>query len=148
MDFAIIEVKGKQYKITSECSIEIEHLVGEAGAKVLLDKVLMIVDGDNVEIGAPYLEGKSFEAEIEEQKKGKKIKILRFRAKSRHRRRVGFRPKFTRLTLGKKAKGEVKGKEKEIKKETVEVKTKITKKETKKTSVKTPAKKIAKKSEK
>ena len=102
MDFAIVELSGKQYKITDSCDIEIEHMDLPVGNKITFDKVLMIVDGDKTEIGTPYIEGKTFEAEVLQQSKGKKIKILRFRAKSRHRRRVGFRPQITKLAFGVK----------------------------------------------
>jgi len=142
MDFAIIEANGKQYKITDSCEIEIEHLEGELAKKVTFDRVLMLVDGEKIEIGTPYIEGKSFEAEIAEQKKGKKIKILRFRAKSRHRRKVGFRPQVTKLAFG--VKEEPKKEEKQVKTSLAKVNKKEVKTD-KKVSTKTPAKASSKK---
>ncbi len=139
MDFAIIEANGKQYKITSTSEIEIDHMDVEPGKKVTFDKVLMIVDGEKVEMGNPYLEGQSFEAEVSQQIKGKKIHILRFRAKSRHRRKVGFRPQITTVQFG--------AKKAEPKKTTVkEVKPKQEKKEDK-SPRKTSTRKTAKKAE-
>ena len=102
MDFAIIETGGKQYKITPNSNLEVEKLSGEIGDKVVFDKVLMIVSGDQVEIGDPYLKDTSFEAVIEDQKKGQKVNILRFRAKSRHRRRAGHRQKLTQVNFADK----------------------------------------------
>lgn len=102
MDFAIIETGGKQYKITPNSTFNIEKLTGNAGDKLVFDKVLMVVDGDDVQIGDPYLKDVSFEAVLEEQTKGKKIRILRFKAKSRHRRRQGHRQQLTTINFAAK----------------------------------------------
>jgi large subunit ribosomal protein L21 len=101
VDFAIIETGGKQYKITPNSTLSVEKLEGLKGSKVTFDKVLMLVDGDDIKIGNPYLKDVSFEAEIDEQYRGEKIRILRFRAKSRHRRRQGHRQSLTKVTLKK-----------------------------------------------
>ena len=99
MDFAIIETGGKQYKVVPEKPLEIEKIDGKAGDTIGFDKVLLIADGENVEIGTPYLEGKTIDLEIVEQKRGKKIRILRFKAKSRHRRRQGHRQSLSKVAL-------------------------------------------------
>ena len=102
MDFAIIETGGKQYKITPETKLDIEKLDGQTGDRVVFDKVMMVVDGDKVQIGDPYLKDVSFEAVIDEQKRGEKIRILRFRAKSRYRRRKGHRQSLTSVNFANK----------------------------------------------
>lgn len=104
MDFAIIETGGKQYKITSNSTISVEKLEGSKGNKVTFDKVLLLVDGEDIKIGNPYLEGVSFEAEIDSQYRGEKIRILRFKAKSRHRRRQGHRQSLTKVTFNSSGK--------------------------------------------
>lgn len=134
MDFAIIEHNGKQYKITDSCSLDLEHMDLKPGDKLTFDKVLMISEAGEVKIGTPYLEEKSFEGEVLDQHKGKKISILRFRAKSRHRRKIGFRPQLIKVALGAKPAVKAKVAEKKVATKT----TKVIKKE--KTSVKTSAK--------
>lgn len=93
--FAIIETGGKQYKITPNTILDIEKLDSQKGDKVTFDKVLLLSDGDKVEIGNPYLKDFTLEAEVTEQKKDKKIRILRFKAKSRYRRAQGHRQSLT-----------------------------------------------------
>lgn len=102
MDFAIVEIGGKQFKINPNSTLELDKLTLKVGDKLNIDKVLMTVDGDKTEIGTPYLNGVSFEAEVLEQKKDKKINILRFKSKSRYRRRGGFRQSITKVSLAPK----------------------------------------------
>jgi len=149
MDFAIIEANGKQYKITPTSEIDVDHMDVEVGKKVTFDKVLMVVDGDKIEMGAPYLENQSFEAEVSAQEKGKKIHIVRFRAKSRHRRHIGFRPQVTSLNFSTKKtaiktekKVDKSGVKSEVKKTEAAVKPEKVKKTS---SVESPVKKVSKK---
>jgi large subunit ribosomal protein L21 len=102
MDFAIIETSGRQYKITPDSTLELDKIDKKEGEKIIFDKVLMVVSGDDINIGNPYLDGVSYEAELVEQKKGKKIHIRRFKAKSRYRRHIGFRPSISKVSMSKK----------------------------------------------
>ena len=99
--FVIIETGGKQYKVSPQTTLDIEKIAGKKGDKISFDKILLISDGDKVEIGTPYIKDTSLSAEIVDQKKGDKIRILRFRAKSRHRRRQGHRQLLTTVKIGK-----------------------------------------------
>ncbi|NMB57036.1 50S ribosomal protein L21 [Candidatus Beckwithbacteria bacterium] len=120
MDFAIIKTGGKQYKITPDSKLVIEKIDNvKPGEKIIFDQVLLVASGEDVKIGNPYLEGVSIEAILEENFKGEKIRVSRFRAKSRHRRTIGHRQQLTKVSfanLEKPAKKEVKEK-KEIKTE-------------------------------
>jgi len=142
MDFAIIETGGKQYKITPQSSIEVEKLEGEVGSSIVLDKVLMIVDGENIQIGTPYIKDATFEATVESQHKGKKINILRFKAKSRYRRRQGHRQSLTSVTLVSKPKEKPTTKSEAKKSEPAKAETA---KKTQEKTVKKAAKPVAKK---
>jgi len=104
MDFAIIETGGKQYRVVPGEDLEVEKLETEKGKKVSFDKILLIKNGEKIEIGTPYLKGKVIEAEVIDQKKGKKIRVARFKAKSRYRKVLGHRQRITQVKIGKKAK--------------------------------------------
>ena len=104
MDFAIIETGGKQYRVVPGEEVEVEKLETEKGKKVSFDKVLLVKNGEKIEIGMPYLKGKVIEAEVIDQKKGKKIRVARFKAKSRYRKVLGHRQRITQVKIGKKAK--------------------------------------------
>lgn len=99
MDFAIIETGGKQYKFVPDTEVVIEKLSSTVGEKVVFDKVLMIVDGEDVKLGDPYLKNTTLEAEVLSQDKTKKIHVLRFRAKSRTRRHYGHRQQVTKVAV-------------------------------------------------
>ena len=99
MDFAIIETGGKQYKITPNQILEIEKLKSKVGQKIVFDKVLLIKNGQQVKIGKPYLEKVTITGEVLEQKKGPKIRVARFRAKSRYRRVLGHRQLISKVKI-------------------------------------------------
>jgi len=99
MDFAIIETGGKQYKFVPNTEVVVEKLSNTVGEKVVFDKVLMIVDGEDVKLGDPYLKNTTLEAEVLSQDKTKKIHVLRFRAKSRTRRHYGHRQQVTKVSI-------------------------------------------------
>lgn len=98
-DFAIIETGGKQYKITPNCTIDIEKLDAKEGDVVNFDKVLLLSEGNNVQVGIPYLKDFKLEAKVSNQKKAPKINVVRFKAKSRYRRQNGHRQNLTSVTF-------------------------------------------------
>ncbi len=91
--FAVIETGGKQYKVAEGDIITIEKLDGEfaEGDAIVFDKVLLSENKGKTAIGSPYLESAKVTSELVSQGKGKKLRIMRFRAKSRYTRRVGHR---------------------------------------------------------
>ena len=96
--YAIIKSGGKQYKVTVGQRLKVENLNAEEGSKVSLDEVLMIADGDKVEVGKP-LTGKSVEAEVVSNGRGKKIKILKLRRRQNSRTRMGHRQAYTEIEI-------------------------------------------------
>lgn len=98
--YAIIETGGKQVKVEEGQSIFIEKLAGEAGDAVTFDKVLF-VSGDDVKVGAPYVEGASVTAKVEKQGRQKKVMIYKFKAKKNYHRKQGHRQPYTKVTIEK-----------------------------------------------
>jgi large subunit ribosomal protein L21 len=96
---AVIRVSGTQYVVSEGELIETDRLPAKKGEKVT-PEVLLVSDGGSVEIGTPTLETK-VNLEIVHHKKGTKISGMRFKAKSRYRRRFGFRPSLTVLEVKK-----------------------------------------------
>ena len=101
MKYAIIKTSGRQYKVSQDTEIVIDKIKGKKGDKVIFDEVLLIVDGKKITIGTPKITKAKVMAEIIEQKKGEKIRVAKFRAKSRYRRVMGFRAQLTRLKIKK-----------------------------------------------
>ena len=99
MKYAIIASGGKQYKVIEGQVLEIDKVKADAGANLTLDKVLLAVDGDSVQIGAPYLDTMTVAAKVLEQVKGDKIRVAKFKAKARYRKVNGFRAHLTRVEI-------------------------------------------------
>jgi large subunit ribosomal protein L21 len=99
--FAIVEAGGKQYKIAAGEKITIEKVQAEAGADFVFDKVLLMVDGDTVKIGAPYLDGAKIAAKVVAQGRDDKKIIFRYHSKTRYRKKKGHRQPHTEIEIGK-----------------------------------------------
>lgn len=99
MGYAIIETGGKQYKVENGTVIEIEKLQGSKNGAVSFDKVLLYVDDSDVKIGKPYLTEYIVRAKFLSDFKGDKIRVARFRAKSRYRRVHGHRQSLSRVQI-------------------------------------------------
>lgn len=106
MKYAIIANGGKQYKVTEGQVLELDRLAVEPGASLTLDQVLMTVDGEDVALGKPFVDGASVTAKVLEQTKGDKIRVSKFKAKAKYRRTMGFRASLTKVEVtGLKSKG-------------------------------------------
>ena len=99
--YAIIKTGGKQYKVAEGDVLLIEKLDAEVGAEVTFEEVLTVVDGDDVKVGKPFIEGAKVTGKVEAQGKGKKIRVFKYKAKSNYRRRQGHRQPFTKVTVTK-----------------------------------------------
>ena len=97
--FAVIRVNGKQYRVSEKEEILVDKL--KDTKKFDLD-VLLFVDGDKVEVGKPTLEKVKVSVKVlAEEEKGEKVDIFKYKSKSRYRKHLGFRPKYTRLLVEK-----------------------------------------------
>ncbi|AQQ52900.1 50S ribosomal protein L21 [Planococcus lenghuensis] len=96
--YAIIETGGKQVKVAPGQEIFIEKLPAEAGDTVTFDKVLL-VGGDNTQVGAPYVDGATVTAKVEKQGRAKKITVFKYKAKKNYRRKQGHRQPYTKVVI-------------------------------------------------
>ncbi|MBN1147612.1 MAG: 50S ribosomal protein L21 [Anaerolineales bacterium] len=99
MKYAIVEDGGKQYKAVEGGFIEVDHFPAEIGEQLDLDRVLMFVDGEEIRIGAPTLEGVVVQTRVVAQVKGPKIVVFKYKPKQRYRVKTGHRQKYTRLQV-------------------------------------------------
>ena len=97
--FAVLNTGGKQYKVSQGDLIEVEKLESNAGDTVTLDQVLMVGEGENIEVGSPYVPGCSVKGEVIEQGKGSKIIIFKKKRRKNYRRKNGQRQLFTQLKI-------------------------------------------------
>jgi len=98
---AIIKTGGKQYKVKEGDKIDIEKLEGKEGKKIEFKDVLLVADenGKEVEIGNPTLKGKKVSGTIDKQFRDDKITVIKYKAKSRYRRKLGHRQHKTLVKI-------------------------------------------------
>lgn len=97
--YAVFSTGGKQYRATAGDIIKVEKLDAEKGSTVELDKVLMVGEGEDVTVGAPYIEGSVVTATVVEHGRGDKIRIIKFNRRKHHRKQMGHRQYFTKLEI-------------------------------------------------
>ena len=98
--YAVIETGGKQVRVSEGKVIYVEKLDVNAGDNFTFDKVLM-VGGDSMIIGNPYVDGVTVDATVEKHGKQKKIVIFKYKPKKKYRRKQGHRQTYTKLTVTK-----------------------------------------------
>ncbi|MCR4328157.1 MAG: 50S ribosomal protein L21 [Patescibacteria group bacterium] len=97
--FAIIETGGKQYKVSSGTKVKVEKLNAEAGGVFSFDKVLLIADGDKVQIGMPYVADAKVEGKVIRQARDKKKIVFKYHSKTRQKKKKGHRQSFTEVLI-------------------------------------------------
>ncbi len=99
MKYAIIDNGGKQYRAVEGSTIEVDLLDAEIGQQVDLGKVLLLVDGDQISVGAPLVDKALVKATVVEHVKGPKVVVFHYRPKKRIRTKTGHRQQYTRLQV-------------------------------------------------
>ncbi len=97
--YAVIKTGGKQYKVAAGDYLKVEKLDGDVGSKVVIDKVLMLADGDDVTIGAPLVAGAKVNATVLSHGKGDKVRIFKFNRRKHYRKTQGHRQSFTEIKI-------------------------------------------------
>ncbi len=99
MEYAIIATGGKQYRVRSGDTIEVEKLPGEVGDSIELDDVLLTSLKGKTTIGTPNVSGAKVVAEIAEHGRAPKLTVFRYHNKTRHHVNRGHRQPFTALLI-------------------------------------------------
>ncbi len=92
---AIIETGGKQYLVAPKDKVVLEKLLGQEGETITFDKVLMVASENDVNLGKPYVSGAKVTGKVLSQRRGEKLVVFKYRAKSRYRRKTGHRQSET-----------------------------------------------------
>lgn len=101
MSIAVIKTGGKQYIVEPGKKIKIEKLEVEEGKEVIFDQVLLLEEGNKLEIGEPLVEGAKVSAKVLVQGKGPKVIAFRYKPKKRVRVKKGHRQKYTEVEITK-----------------------------------------------
>ena len=99
--YAVIETGGKQYKVQEDQLVDVEKLPLAVGEKIELDRVLLVADGEQVQVGQPTVEGAKILATVVGQDKHRRVLIFKYHPRKRYRLKKGHRQLFTRLHVDK-----------------------------------------------
>ena len=97
--YAVIKTGGKQYRVVAGEKLKVEQLVGEVGSELVIDKVLMVADGDNVTIGSPIISGATVTATVLSHGRHDKVMIFKFRRRKHYRKTQGHRQNYTEIQI-------------------------------------------------
>jgi len=101
MSYAIIQTGGKQYRVSEGDVLSVEKLPAEAGKETTFSDVLLVVNGDKVNLGSPLVSGASVKAEVVDQYKDDKVIAFKFKRRKGYHRTVGHRRQLTKLKITK-----------------------------------------------
>jgi len=97
--YAVIKTGGKQYRVTNGETLKIETVAGDIGSAVVLDKVLMVGEGDKVTVGKPLLSGATVKATIVSHGRHDKVKIFKMRRRKHYQKHQGHRQNYTEIRI-------------------------------------------------
>ena len=97
--YAVVKTGGKQYRVAKDDKIVVDHIEAEAGDSIVLDQVLMMVDGEKVSMGAPTVAGAAVGATVLRQTRGPKIMVFRRKRRKNFRRIRGHRQDLTLIQI-------------------------------------------------
>ena len=97
--YAVVETGGKQYRVAVGEQLRVEKLPGMTGEGIDLPRVLAVIQGEDVKIGNPLLEGASVKAEVMAHGRDKKIRIFKMKRRKKYRRTQGHRQAYTQLKV-------------------------------------------------
>lgn len=95
MNYAVVRINGKQYKVSEREEILVDKLVDQ----MIEPEVLLVRDEKGVKVGDPVVKGAKVVLKKLGDEKGEKIHVFKYKAKSRYRRKIGSRPNYTRLQV-------------------------------------------------
>ncbi|HRJ06608.1 MAG TPA: 50S ribosomal protein L21 [Candidatus Saccharibacteria bacterium] len=95
---AVVKVGGKQYVVAEKETLLVDRLPD--GTKELTLDALLVIDGDKTTVGTPVVKGVAVKAKVvEEEVKGDKLRIIRYKAKKRVHKETGHRQKYSRIQV-------------------------------------------------
>lgn len=96
--YAVITTGGKQYKVAKGETLKVEKLPAEVGETIDFE-VLMVANGDQIQVGAPKLAGAKVNATVVEHGRADKVHILKMRRRKHYRKQMGHRQWFTEVKI-------------------------------------------------
>lgn len=97
--YAVIRTGGKQYKVAAGGTLKVESLPVDVGSEVEIKDVLMVADGDKINVGAPLVAGALVKATVVSHGRGEKVRIFKMRRRKHYRKTQGHRQNYTEIRI-------------------------------------------------
>ena len=97
--YAVIKSGGKQHRVVEGERLKVELLAVEPGQTITFEDVLMVVNGDNIQIGTPVVAGAKVTAEVLDHGRHDKVRIVKFRRRKHYRKQAGHRQYYTEIEI-------------------------------------------------
>lgn len=97
--YAVIKTGGKQYRVKEGDVIKLETLPGDVGSEISFSEVLMLADGDSITAGTPLVANALVKAIVMEHARHKKVRIIKFRRRKHHMKKMGHRQNYTQVKI-------------------------------------------------
>jgi len=97
--YAVIKTGGKQYRVEAGEKIKIEQILADIGSELVIDQVLMVVDGNNVSVGKPLVNGATVKATVLVQGRHDKVRIFKMRRRKHYQKHQGHRQNYTEIQI-------------------------------------------------
>ena len=101
MKHAVIAIAGSQFKVEENQKLSVNNLNLKEGEKSSTDQVLLIADDKKIEVGTPTVKNGKVEFTVLKNYQGEKIRVFKYKSKSRYRKTMGFRPQLTQIEITK-----------------------------------------------
>lgn len=97
--YAMVEIKGKQYRANEGAVLKVDRMDGESGDVLEFDSVLMVRNDDDIKVGNPYVDGASVKAVLEEHGRDRKFTVLKFKRRKNYSRKYGHRQAYSTIRV-------------------------------------------------
>jgi len=97
--FAVIEAQGVQFRVSKDEEHIMPHLGKKPGEEIRVERVLLVSDGDGVQVGRPLVEGAVVLMQVVGHEKGEKITVGTYKRRKKYRRKIGYRDTLTRVKI-------------------------------------------------
>jgi large subunit ribosomal protein L21 len=97
--YAVVEIKGKQYRAEQGQMLQVDKVDAEPGSQLEFDSVLLTSDGDKIAVGSPYVAGAKVKTTVDSHTKGDKVIVFKYKPKKDYRRKMGHRQQYSLLKV-------------------------------------------------
>lgn len=97
--YAVVKTGGKQYKVAVGEKLKVEQIPADVDSQIVLEEVLMVVEGDQVTVGTPVVAGAKIQATVVAHGRGEKVRIFKMRRRKHYQKRQGHRQNYTEIRI-------------------------------------------------